>query len=105
MIKRLRVTVDGNAYDVTVEMADEQPGQVPTLPAPPAAQSAPASPLPVALPPTAPPAAPTAPAGPAAPGDVPSPLAGRVTAVVVSAGQSVNEGDHLLTLEAMKMNT
>jgi biotin carboxyl carrier protein len=36
---------------------------------------------------------------------VPSPLAGRVTAVVVSAGQQVKEGDHLLTLEAMKMNT
>jgi pyruvate carboxylase len=28
-----------------------------------------------------------------------------VTAVVVSAGQDVKEGDHLLTLEAMKMNT
>jgi biotin carboxyl carrier protein len=28
-----------------------------------------------------------------------------VTAVVVGVGQQVNEGDHLLTLEAMKMNT
>ena len=27
MIKRLRVTVDGNTYDVTVEMADEQVAQ------------------------------------------------------------------------------
>jgi biotin carboxyl carrier protein len=105
MIKRLRVTVDGNTYDVTVEMADEQPGQLSALPAPPTAQSVPASPPPVVPPPAAPPAAPTAPAGPAAPGDVPSPLAGRVTAVVVTAGQSVKEGDHLLTLEAMKMNT
>ncbi|HMP81213.1 MAG TPA: biotin/lipoyl-binding protein, partial [Verrucomicrobiota bacterium] len=43
--------------------------------------------------------------GPAGPGDVPSPLAGRVTAVVVTAGQEVKEGDHLITLEAMKMNT
>jgi biotin carboxyl carrier protein len=32
-------------------------------------------------------------------------LTGRVTAVVVTVGQAVNEGDHLLTLEAMKMNT
>ena len=40
-----------------------------------------------------------------APGDVPSPLAGRVTAVIVQPGQQVNEGDHLVTLEAMKMNT
>jgi biotin carboxyl carrier protein len=36
---------------------------------------------------------------------VPSPLAGRVTAVVATVGQQVSEGDHLLTLEAMKMNT
>jgi biotin carboxyl carrier protein len=107
MIKRLRVTVDGNTYDVTVEMADEQPGQLSALPALPAAQPAPASPTPVPVPPapTAPPPVPTPAASPAAPGDVPSPLAGRVTAVVVTAGQSVNEGDHLLTLEAMKMNT
>ena len=45
------------------------------------------------------------PPAPAGPGDVPSPLAGRVTAVVVTVGQEVKEGDHLLTLEAMKMNT
>jgi biotin carboxyl carrier protein len=32
-------------------------------------------------------------------------LTGRVTAVVVSTGQAVKEGDHLITLEAMKMNT
>jgi biotin carboxyl carrier protein len=50
-------------------------------------------------------AAPASSGGPAAPGDVPSPLAGRVTAVVVAVGQEVKEGDHLLTLEAMKMNT
>lgn len=105
MIKRLRVTVDGNTYDVTVEMADEQAGQPPVLSSPPAAQASPPSPPPVtAPPPVAVPRAP-APASPAAPGDVPSPLAGRVTAVVVTADQSVKEGDHLLTLEAMKMNT
>ena len=28
-----------------------------------------------------------------------------MTAVVVAAGQEVKEGDHLVTLEAMKMNT
>jgi len=36
---------------------------------------------------------------------VPSPLSGRVTAVVVKVGQEVTEGSHLVTLEAMKMNT
>ena len=104
MIKRLRVTVDGNTYDVTVEMADEPVGQPPPLASAPVAQAA----APVAAPaqPIPPPvSASAAPRGPAAPGDVPSPLAGRVTAVVVSPGQAVKEGDHLLTLEAMKMNT
>jgi glutaconyl-CoA/methylmalonyl-CoA decarboxylase subunit gamma len=108
MIKRLRVTVDGTAYDVTVEMADESAGPVSAPP------PLPATPAPVTAPPPAPAAAPSpplvpssAPAGPAAagPGDVASPLAGRVTAVVVAPGQVVKEGDHLLTLEAMKMNT
>jgi biotin carboxyl carrier protein len=106
MIKRLRVTVDGRSYDVTVEMADDQPGQATSNPAPavpaPVSHSPAAAPAPIA--PT-PPSAPAPAAGSSAPGDVPSPLAGRVTAVVVTAGQSVKEGDHLLTLEAMKMNT
>ena len=105
MIKRLRVTVDGKTYDVTVEMADDSTGQVatapPAVPVPPVI--APISPPVAAAPSTPPP--PVAAAGPAVAGDVPSPLAGRVTAVVVAAGQSVKEGDHLLTLEAMKMNT
>ena len=112
MIKRLRVTVDGNTYDVTVEMADDQAGQAAAAPLPAPPPSVPAPP-PVSAPPpsataagaTPQPAASAAPAGPAGPGDVPSPLAGRVTAIVITAGQSVKEGDHLLTLEAMKMNT
>ena len=105
MIKRLRVTVDGNSYDVTVEVPDETSSPVATAvsaapavaaPQPAAAPAAPApAPAPVA----------TAPSGPSGPGDVPSPLAGRVTAVVVTVGQEVKEGDHLVTLEAMKMNT
>ena len=105
MIKRLRVTVDGSSYDVTVEMVDEVPGQLaaaPAAPAPPVIptnQASPAPPVPITQP------VPAAAAGPATPADVPSPLAGRVTAVVVTAGQAVKEGDHLLTLEAMKMNT
>ncbi|MCW5555229.1 MAG: biotin/lipoyl-binding protein [Verrucomicrobiae bacterium] len=113
MIKRLRVTVDGNSYDVTVELPDETsaaPGVIaPPLPSAPAASApaAPASPPPAAAPaaPAAAVAAAPAASGPAGPGDVPSPLAGRVTAVVVAVGQEVKEGDHLITLEAMKMNT
>jgi biotin carboxyl carrier protein len=108
MIKKLRVTVDGNVYDVTVEMPDEPAASGVVSPPPPAVAPVPVSPpgpSPAAAPaPSAAPAAAAA-AGPAGPGDVPSPLAGRVTAIVVKAGQEVKQGDHLLTLEAMKMNT
>ena len=101
MIKKLRVTVDGNTYDVTVELPDEASAPVASAPPPP--------PPAVALPPVSVPPAQSVPeppaAAPAGPGDVPSPLAGRVTAVVVAIGQEVKQGDHLLTLEAMKMNT
>ena len=104
MIKRLRVTVDGNSYDVTVELPEET-----ISPATAAAPAAPAVAAPAPPPATAPAPTPApaaaSPSGPAGPGDVPSPLAGRVTAIVVTVGQEVKEGDHLVTLEAMKMNT
>lgn len=103
MIKRLRVTVDGHSYDVTVEVPDET-----NSPAALAAPIAAPAPPPAAAPTAPAPAAPAAAApssGPTGPGEVPSPLAGRVTAVVVTVGQEVKEGDHLVTLEAMKMNT
>ena len=114
MIKRLRVTVDGNAYDVTVEVAGEA---APTASAPPvvSAPATPAAPAPAApapAPAPAPAAAPAPapkpaaePAGPGGPGDVFCPLSGLVAAVAVKVGQEVKEGDHLVTLEAMKMNT
>ena len=107
MIKRLRVTVDGVSYDVSVEIADEGAGPAPAaVTAAPVATAAPAPPPPPAPAAAAPaPTSAAAPTSPAGPGDVPSPLAGRVTAVVVKPGQAVKEGDHLLTLEAMKMNT
>ena len=105
MIKHLRVTVDGNTYEVTVELPDEAALPAPSAPPPPPPAVAP--PPMVSAPPPPPAAQPAAPAptGGAAGSGVASPLAGRVTAVVVSVGQEVKEGDHLLTLEAMKMNT
>jgi biotin carboxyl carrier protein len=95
MIKKLRVTVDGKSFDVTVEMTED-------LAAPPAP---PAPPTP--SPPSASPAPEPVRAAPAATGsgDVPSPLAGRVIAIIAQAGQQIKENDHLLSIEAMKMNT
>ncbi len=98
MIKKLRVTVDGKAFDVTVEIPDESHAH--HAPAP-----ASAAPVHAAPPPTPAPAAAAPAARSAAPGDIPSPLSGRVTAVIAQTGQAVKEGDHILTLEAMKMNT
>ena len=99
MIKKLRVIVNGNPYDVTVEIPEESDIGVVSTPA--------NAPVPAVPEPTAQPSAPVAPAatGGSAPGDVPSPLAGRVITIVAKVGQDVKENDHLLTLEAMKMNT
>jgi biotin carboxyl carrier protein len=96
MIKKLRVTVDGKSYDVTVEIPDEAGSPSPAPPPPVIAPSAPP-------PPSAPPA-PAAKAG-GGPGAVTSPLAGRVIAILVTPGQTVKAGEQLLTIEAMKMNT
>jgi glutaconyl-CoA/methylmalonyl-CoA decarboxylase subunit gamma len=99
MIKKLRVIVDGNPYDVTVEVLEDSDSVAESTPAP--------NPLPPATPPPvlSPTPAVSSPPTAASPGDVLSPLAGRVIAVVAKAGQEVKENDHLLTLEAMKMNT
>ncbi len=104
MIKKLRVTVDGKSYDVTVEMPDDQStaSAPPPPPAPP--KLSPPLPPPPAEPVRAAPAAPVTPSAPGS-GEVPSPLAGRVIAVMAQAGQQIKENDHLLTIEAMKMNT
>lgn len=100
MIKKLRVTVDGKPFDVTVEIPDEAG----SLPAARPVETAPApAPAPVVSQPAPAVAAPVAAA--AGPGDVASPLSGRVTAIIAQPGQAVKEGDHLITLEAMKMNT
>jgi len=98
-MKKLRVTVDGKAYDVLVEILDEggttAPARSSVHPAhvESAHVSAPAA------------SAPARTAGAAAPGDVPSPLAGKVVSLDVKPGQSVEANAQLLTLEAMKMNT
>jgi biotin carboxyl carrier protein len=105
MTRQFKITVDGTTYDVTV---DEQDTGAPTPPASTAAR-APTPLRPAATSATAPSPEPAAPA-PAAEsggglGDVVSPLAGTVVEVHVKAGEAVNQGQPVVTLEAMKMNT
>lgn len=80
-MKKLKVTVDGQVYEVEVE-ALEAPET--------GAASQQSS--------SAPPASGHG-------RKVPSPLAGKVVEIKVSVGDLVEEGDTLLVLEAMKMNT
>ncbi|MEM1057689.1 MAG: acetyl-CoA carboxylase biotin carboxyl carrier protein subunit [Verrucomicrobiota bacterium] len=99
-IKKLRINVDGKDYQVEVELFESTPA---ASAAPAAASPAPApaaaAPAPAASP------APAAPTGSGAPGEVLSPLSGKVVEVDIEAGAEVTEGDQIITLEAMKMNT
>ena len=108
MTKQYTVTVNGTAYEVTVESVSG--GRMASAPvartasAPVARAAAPVA-APVAAP--APAAAPAAPkAAPAASGSgetVSSPMPGTILDVKVAAGQAVKSGDILFILEAMKM--
>lgn len=96
-MKNLKITVNGNVYDVQVE----EIGSAAAAPA--AAAPAPAAPAPQAV-------VPAAPAAPAAKAEVPadaelisSPMPGTIVSVNVKAGQQIKKGDTLLILEAMKM--
>ena len=91
-MKNLIVTVNGVAYNVTVEEGTGAP----------AAAAAPAAPAaPKAAP--APAAAPKAAAGAAGAVAVKAPMPGNILDVKVKAGASVKAGDVLVILEAMKM--
>jgi oxaloacetate decarboxylase alpha subunit len=87
-VESYRVSVNGTEYDVVVGPGNADISQV-----------TPASALPAAA---APAAAPAAVAGGT---EVRAPLSGVVIEVLVSVGQKVNEGDPIIMLEAMKMET
>lgn len=100
-MKKLRVTVDGKAYEVLVEVLDQEETPADKR------RAAWTSPAAVASAQVAAPVAARAvhASTAAGPGDVPSPLAGKVVSIDVQVGQKVEANHQLITLEAMKMNT
>lgn len=91
-MKNLKITVNGNVYDVQVEELGES--------------AAPVQAAAVAATPTAAAQAPATAAKAAAPADakpVNAPMPGTILSVNVTAGQSVKSGEVLVVLEAMKM--
>jgi len=104
MMKHLRITVDGKAYDVLVEdLTEETGGMLYPAPGSMAAAAAPRTAA-VAAPPVAAPAAPAA-AGGGGDGDKLAPLGGVVVEICVKVGDAVKTGDKVATIEAMKMKT
>lgn len=92
-MKKLRVTVAGKVYDVTVEILEDG-GQGTARPSPKIApSSAQESSVSVTISPVH-----------AGHKEMKSPLSGRVVTISVQVGQTVKEGDPLMILEAMKMN-
>lgn len=89
-MKNLIVTVNGVAYNVTVEEGTGAPVAAPAAAPAPAPAAAPAAPAP-------------APAGAAGAVSVNAPMPGNILDVKVKPGDSVKAGDTLLILEAMKM--
>ena len=101
---KLKITVHGVAYEVDVEVLDakdEMHRAASPLPPAPATTRPAAGPVPVAA--TAAPAAGPAPANDT--GGVASPIAGTVLEVKVKVGEEVGQGQTLLVIEAMKMET
>lgn len=101
MERKLRITVDGRVYDVTVEDLSDTGSLIyparnsMTIPAAPAAEAAAPGPAQAAS---------TA-AASAGPGDVVATLGGVVESVAVAVGQAVRQGQTVVVLEAMKMNS
>ncbi len=86
-MKAYKVNVNGNVYEITLEVIDKADIKAPA-----------AAPAPTAAP--APAASAPAPAGAQT---IKAPMPGTILKVNVSNGQAVKKGDVLMILEAMKM--
>lgn len=84
-MKAYKVNVNGNVYEITIEVIDKADIKAPAAKAP--------APAPAAAPVAAPAGAQT----------VSAPMPGTILKVNVSNGQAVKKGDVLMVLEAMKM--
>ena len=90
-MKAYKVTVNGNVYEITIEVVDKAD-----------IKAAPVS-APAQAPAQAPASAPAPVSTPAGGTAVSAPMPGTILKVNVSNGQAVKKGDVLLILEAMKM--
>ena len=108
MIKKFRITVNGETFEVEVEETGVESGAVsqpiartaaPVAPAAPRAAAAPAAAPRAAAPAAAKPAA----SGPAGAGSATAPMPGTILDVKVSVGDQVKAGQTVVILEAMKM--
>lgn len=91
-MKKYKVTVNGTAYEIELEVIDKADVKTP------AAENKQAAPAVENKP-----AAPTAPVSNAGGETISSPMPGTILDVKVSNGASVKKGDVLMILEAMKM--
>ena len=100
---KLKITVHGVAYEVDVEVLDAQdemrgnPSPLPQVAAAPAATPAPVAAGPAAVPSNNP--------VPGDTGGVASPIAGTVLELKCKVGDTVEQGQDLLIIEAKKMET
>ncbi|HHU76141.1 MAG TPA: biotin/lipoyl-binding protein [Firmicutes bacterium] len=101
-MKKYRVLVNGQPYEVEVEEIKGVVSPAPQAPAAPAAPKASPAPQPAAPPQPAPASQDTA-GGSGSGTAVEAPMPGSVLEVRVNVGDSVSEGDVLMILEAMKM--
>lgn len=103
-MKKFKVTVNGQSYEVEVEEVG-MPQAAPAAVSTPAPAPKPAAPAPTAAPKAAQPAAAPVAVGPIPDGavTVKAPMPGKISALKAEAGSAVKRGDVLLVLEAMKM--